>query len=674
MAGLAAAWRLSEPGWRDVLERSPSTSADGASAARAPAAAGRTAASKSTACTSGWATTRTPSASCASLRRARPPRTDPAAPIPTWREAMIPTGEGRARGSPRRRLAPLARRSSAERPVAGEPDTAGHELTVADSLRRALRLIADFLESLPDDGAMSMTASSDAPAARDRGLRVTVLAAGSRPRRRCGARSTASASRRRSPRSTVRSLRSATRSSGWSTPIRPPAHVVPRRGHDRRAAGCWPTASSSATAASARSTTTTSSTGSRVTAPRPRSPTSRSSVGCTTSCSPTPARASSRGVRAGRGRVPAHRRCSSSTAARSSGRWPRAWATSSSPRCTRRCAGGACGSSSSTASTARTCPATARASSGAHRPPVARRRRAATYEPLVRVGGLPGFPSPAVDQLDAPAGIADAPLESHFCDWPDAETRVSRHGRDFDVLVLAISIGMAPVVCARADRGPARVAGDGRAHHDDRDAGLPALAARGRAVARLARARTRPSAPTRALQHVGLDAPADRRRGVARRRPAGHDRLLLRRAAGRLAARRPGQSTSPASGRACARTPSTSSSTGSPTCCRARRPTGRSAGSCCAVATGTTAAARSTPSSASPTPTPPTATCSARRGATRYRLRADESGYDNLFLAGDWTDSGLNAGCIEAAVLSGLQAANAVAGRSREPPDRPHLA
>jgi uncharacterized protein with NAD-binding domain and iron-sulfur cluster len=46
-------------------------------------------------------------------------------------------------------------------------------------------------------------------------------------------------------------------------------------------------------------------------------------------------------------------------------------------------------------------------------------------------------------------------------------------------------------------------------------------------------------------------------------------------------------------------------------------------------------------------------------------LRSDESGYDNLFLAGDWTDSGMNAGCIESAVMSGLQAANAILGRPR---------
>jgi len=52
-------------------------------------------------------------------------------------------------------------------------------------------------------------------------------------------------------------------------------------------------------------------------------------------------------------------------------------------------------------------------------------------------------------------------------------------------------------------------------------------------------------------------------------------------------------------------------------------------------------------------------------GSDRYRLRADESGYDNLVLAGDWTDCGMNAGCIEAAVMSGLQAANALLGRGR---------
>jgi uncharacterized protein with NAD-binding domain and iron-sulfur cluster len=36
---------------------------------------------------------------------------------------------------------------------------------------------------------------------------------------------------------------------------------------------------------------------------------------------------------------------------------------------------------------------------------------------------------------------------------------------------------------------------------------------------------------------------------------------------------------------------------------------------------------------------------------------------DNLVLAGDWINCGLNAGCIEAAVMSGRQAANVLRGR-----------
>lgn len=51
-------------------------------------------------------------------------------------------------------------------------------------------------------------------------------------------------------------------------------------------------------------------------------------------------------------------------------------------------------------------------------------------------------------------------------------------------------------------------------------------------------------------------------------------------------------------------------------------------------------------------------------GSGQHRLRADDSGVEHLFLAGDWIDSGINAGCIEAATVSGIQAASAVEGRS----------
>ena len=47
-------------------------------------------------------------------------------------------------------------------------------------------------------------------------------------------------------------------------------------------------------------------------------------------------------------------------------------------------------------------------------------------------------------------------------------------------------------------------------------------------------------------------------------------------------------------------------------------------------------------------------------GSVGWRLAAHESGFGNLALAGDWTKNGINGGCIEAAVTSGLQAARAL--------------
>jgi uncharacterized protein with NAD-binding domain and iron-sulfur cluster len=46
--------------------------------------------------------------------------------------------------------------------------------------------------------------------------------------------------------------------------------------------------------------------------------------------------------------------------------------------------------------------------------------------------------------------------------------------------------------------------------------------------------------------------------------------------------------------------------------------------------------------------------------STQYRLRPDGSGINNLYLAGDWVRSGVNAGCIEAAVIAGRMTARAI--------------
>jgi uncharacterized protein with NAD-binding domain and iron-sulfur cluster len=42
-------------------------------------------------------------------------------------------------------------------------------------------------------------------------------------------------------------------------------------------------------------------------------------------------------------------------------------------------------------------------------------------------------------------------------------------------------------------------------------------------------------------------------------------------------------------------------------------------------------------------------------GSTKYRLKPDQPGYDNLVLAGDWVYNGFPLGCVESAVLGGMK-------------------
>ncbi len=53
-------------------------------------------------------------------------------------------------------------------------------------------------------------------------------------------------------------------------------------------------------------------------------------------------------------------------------------------------------------------------------------------------------------------------------------------------------------------------------------------------------------------------------------------------------------------------------------------------------------------------------------GGNSKRLPADRSGFDNLVLAGDWTRTTVNTGCIEAAVISGKIASRAITGSPRK--------
>jgi hypothetical protein len=55
--------------------------------------------------------------------------------------------------------------------------------------------------------------------------------------------------------------------------------------------------------------------------------------------------------------------------------------------------------------------------------------------------------------------------------------------------------------------------------------------------------------------------------------------------------------------------------------------------------------------------------CLSLPGTTKFRLPPGDSGFRNLFLAGDWTLTDLNLGCIEATVISGMMCSKAICGR-----------
>lgn len=289
-----------------------------------------------------------------------------------------------------------------------------------------------------------------------------------------------------------------------------------------------------------------------------------------------------------------------------------------------------------------------------------------SYDPLVRVGGLPGFPStPLVDQLDATPDIVGEPLESHFCEWPDAETRVLRHGEDFDVAVFAISLGMAPIVCRELidDRREWRAMVDHVTTTATQSVQLwlredeSALGWRepGATVSAYEQpfhtwasmpqlieverwpAGDRPGSIAYFCGAMQAPWPPDR---PARAYVAQH-RAHVRANAVELVERRLAHLLPGTSARGSFRWD---------LLCGRDGHSGRGA-----IDTQLCLA--------NVDPSDRYVQCSP--GSDAYRLRADESGYDNLVLAGDWTDNGLNAGCIEAATLSGLQAANAVLGRSR---------
>ena len=52
-------------------------------------------------------------------------------------------------------------------------------------------------------------------------------------------------------------------------------------------------------------------------------------------------------------------------------------------------------------------------------------------------------------------------------------------------------------------------------------------------------------------------------------------------------------------------------------------------------------------------------------GSTRHRLFVADCGVEGLYPVGDWLNTGINSGDVEAATITGLQAARAILGGSR---------
>jgi len=256
------------------------------------------------------------------------------------------------------------------------------------------------------------------------------------------------------------------------------------------------------------------------------------------------------------------------------------------------------------------------------------------YRPLVEVAGLPVYPAvPDVTQLDADSEIATCDLEQHGCAWPDADRVVLQAGTDFDTTVLAVSIGMVPHVCRQIlDRDPRW-----QAMAD----GIGTVGTQSLQVWTTASDRSlgwehgpvvltglgEPFDTFATMSHTLLHEPwpegrpastatfcsvlADTRDG-----PHGVEDFLD----GPIHRVWPNFSRDDLHG----------------------------------GLEGQYVRANLDPSDRYVQSLP---------GTGSLRLRADDSGIANLVLAGDWIDTGLNAGCIESATLGGLQAANAVEGR-----------
>ncbi|HEY0136755.1 MAG TPA: hypothetical protein VGB85_21885, partial [Nannocystis sp.] len=290
------------------------------------------------------------------------------------------------------------------------------------------------------------------------------------------------------------------------------------------------------------------------------------------------------------------------------------------------------------------------------------------YEPLLEVDGLPCWPcEPHHDQLVEGAALraGGVNLESWWAAWTDPRARVLQRGVDFDRVLLGIPVSCLRELCAEiVDRDPRW-----RAMVD----GLAAIQTQGVQLWLRGDAGALGWVMPRAVASNG-DAPlnvwADMSHLLAQERwgdggePPGH--LLYFCGAMETAAHVPGRADHDFPAREAARTRESmrrwllaNTARTLPGAVDAR---GELAWDLLIDPGEGVGAGRLAAQVARANIDPTELYILSVRGSLRHRLRCDESGLDNLVLTGDWLRNGLNIGCIESAVMSGMQAARALSG------------
>jgi uncharacterized protein with NAD-binding domain and iron-sulfur cluster len=294
------------------------------------------------------------------------------------------------------------------------------------------------------------------------------------------------------------------------------------------------------------------------------------------------------------------------------------------------------------------------------------------YEPLFDVDGLPCWPSePDLDQLVEGEAIRAGghDLESFYCAWPNVGTARLEHGRDFDTVVLAISIGAFTAICpellAHQPRMRDMVEHTGTIKTQAMQLWLtPTLAELGWSqLSPVMTAYAKPFDTWADMSHL-LEAerwPATNRPGKLAYFCGYLDEarsVLPSRDDADYPAREQARVVAHAARWIEAHTghlwPAARTGADAMDWSLLHDPAQRSGRDRLAAQY---VRANVNPSDRYVQTLP---------GTTKYRLDADESGYDNLVFAGDWVRTRLNGGCIEAAATAGLQAARAVSGRPVE--------